>query len=335
MCLPAEANRPLILFSATMACSKPMFLAAQHRYHGETPCDSVGCSRVAYYRAGDRCLCGAHSRKITHRKELPVNPDKEKNLLALLDDRHQRVQRVGVYNKEHGRKGKVVLSKLLMRRQPEHMDGYLKVFPNFRHGHRRDGYGCPALSPMSLGPVHHGQPGLSPAKNIENMHQANKVFREDIDPATGDPTQAFFALQRAMYESETPMRHKPKTFADFKKKEKHGRRPNAPEYSVWRDATGTPQKFTYIESRQFYCTFYERLAKPTYEFRYLQELIREGVNLQIIGYDAYMPEDGDIEKCYLDASRPFGHELVLYTMLVFPAEEYPWKKHCTFALPDE
>lgn len=41
-------------------------------------------------------------------------------------------------------------------------------------------------------------------------------------------------------------------------------------------------------------------------------------NLRICGYDAYEVKENmkieEYEECYLDISRPFGHELVLYTM---------------------
>ena len=47
--------------------------------------------------------------------------------------------------------------------------------------------GCPALSPMRLGPVEHKQPGLPPAKSLENWWQAGKVYPSEADAATGEP----------------------------------------------------------------------------------------------------------------------------------------------------
>jgi hypothetical protein len=55
-----------------------------------------------------------------------------------------------------------------------------------------------------------------------------------------------------------------------------------------------------------------------------------GTNLIIVGYDGYQPDDVNIEDHYLDPSRSFGHELVLYTMLKFPKAQWPWIKHKTF-----
>jgi hypothetical protein len=58
-----------------------------------------------------------------------------------------------------------------MMKNPEHIEGFLKVFPNYKHQNRQDGFGCMKLSPKYLGPVDHGQPDLPPALNIENFHQ--------------------------------------------------------------------------------------------------------------------------------------------------------------------
>ena len=40
-------------------------------------------------------------------------------------------------------------------------------------------------------------------------------------------------------------------------------------------------------------------------------------------------EELTIEDHYLDSSKPFGHELVLYTMLTINPENYPWRKYKT------
>ena len=55
-------------------------------------------------------------------------------------------------------------------------------------------------------------------------------------------------------------------------------------------------------------------------------MIDYGFNLRIVGYDGYnvtMP----LEEHYKDISRPFGHELVLYSML---KDEFVWRKFKTF-----
>jgi hypothetical protein len=62
----------------------------------------------------------------------------------------------------------------------------------------------------------------------------------------------------------------------------------------------------------------------TQDFAILKQLIRDGHNLCICGFDAYPPKY-DLYTHYVDASRPFGHELVLYTLLVVEnKKDYPW-----------
>ena len=87
---------------------------------------------------------------------------------------------------------------------------------------------------------------------------------------------------------------------------------------------GTERRFTYVETRYFYCRQYELLAPATEAFQKLQSLIKTGHNLLIVGYDGY-----DVTRSlwdhYLDTSRPFGHELALYTLLtVSDPVMYPW-----------
>lgn len=113
----------------------------------------------------------------------------------------------------------------------------------------------------------------------------------------------------------------------------------APIYSAWftgKDNVLSYTSYTYIGSRQFYCHYYEVLAGQQPVLTRLRGMLDDGIRLQISGYDAYEPLSvwsGSMEdvmmSCYLDESRPFGHELVLYCMLVLPKKHYPWRKHLT------
>jgi len=55
-----------------------------------------------------------------------------------------------------------------------------------------------------------------------------------------------------------------------------------------------------------------------------------GYALQIVGYDAYTPRATDpdtLYEHYLDETRPFGHEMVILTMLcVDDTEQRPWNR---------
>ena len=80
-----------------------------------------------------------------------------------------------------------------------------------------------------------------------------------------------------------------------------------------------------MDCRYFYCHFYERLVTKEEDYVKLKELINNGYNLNIVGYDGYNVNK-DLWIHYNDTKKPFGHELVLYTMLIEPdKEKYPWE----------
>src|SRR3989344_6186531 len=135
-------------------------MSSEKRYYGETICQGksqkgVPCSNKAYYKSGPLFVCGVHSRKNENRVKLPVNPNAGQRRQERLEERQVLVKNVAQQNKELDVKGRVILSKLRMMKEPEHNDGFLKVFPNFKHGHREDVFGCATLSPKSMGPIEH------------------------------------------------------------------------------------------------------------------------------------------------------------------------------------
>lgn len=291
-------------------------------YHGEHNCQAhvksgAPCQKKAYYSYNGGVYCGIHSVKES-RVELPKNPNAEQVKAQSLQDEVKDIQAAILANKNVGRAGSVIVTKMHMMKPVETVKGYLKVFPNYKHGNRTDGFGCPALSPMKLGPVTHIMSGLPPAKNLEGFYQSMKMYAFEVDAENKVKPEALaFIIQR--FNDSTPHRHKYE-----KKLLKEHKQPELPLYSVYYDAAGNPHYFNYFGSRYFYCKKYEELAKQTDEFKRLQLMLAEGYNLQIVGYDGY-PVDKPLLECYADVSKPFGHELVLYTLLtVTNPEEYPW-----------
>lgn len=281
-------------------------------YYGEIECQSKACKNKAYYICNNEYVCGVHSRN-KDRKELRKLSKKEEQTIK--EDKRQReneeIEEFRLINVEENELGQVTCSKLRMMKAPEDISGFIKVFPNFKHGNRSDGLGMPSLSPMSLGPVHHGQPGLPPAQNIENFHQNSKCFQEEVNE-DGEPGDLFYKNRLNGYLDKIPHRHK------YKGKEKNK---NIPLYFVWVDKNGKEHYLDYVTSRQFYCNFYERLAKLEPNYKKLKDLRDKGYNLQIIGYDGR--DVKDLEEAYLDKNYPFGHELVLMAMLVLEEKDYP------------
>lgn len=301
-------------------------------YYGERECEHGGnaasaCKNKAYWKQNKLYMCGVHAKDKLHRIALPKMSKADKAAAREKEFAlHQAsLQKRAEANRAAGMKGTISMQRMRMMHNPVITPGLLLVFPNFRHQNRKDGFGCSDLSPMSLGPVNHGQPGLPPARNIENFHQGTKCFREEAIPGTEDPGPRYYENRLKFYMDEQPHRHK---FYGEHKTNK-----NVPLYFLWTDKDAKEHRLSYVESRQFYCTFYERLARDIYKFWELCKKMWDGTDICICGYDAIPLAEGEtIEDAYLDPTKPFGHERVLYAMLtnLNDPTHLPWRKHKTF-----
>lgn len=301
----------------------------------ESECERVGCTERAKYEHKGEALCGRHcSKKCTGRVTLDTSHYEEyKESFRSL--RRAAVEARTLSNKATGKEGTVTVTgqklkdgktRVIMLSFPSYRgtfysEGSLAVFPNFKHGSTPEGYGCADLSPKAMGPIDHGMPGLPVALNIENYHQFAKVFPLDADEDR-NPTPAWKLQRKTAYADPAPHRHSPSARKDSK-----GNR-NVPLYSVYYHLeTGKERRYTYVECRYFYCHWYAKIAVKLKQYAELKDLVKSGTDLQIVGYDGYY--EGVTESLYdhyLDGTRPFGHELVLYSLLVTadPAN-YPWE----------
>jgi len=268
------------------------------------------CDKRAYYFVeGVGNLCGVHSRKHTNRVTLETKESKRSKVKVREEELEVHCSSVE----------EVRFHKMKMMKRVPLVEGYLNVFPNNKHGKRKDGMGLPDLSPMRLGKVFHGQPNLPPAENIENFHQFSKKFR-------GETMEEFREASEVGYQDKTP--HRRKTFGEGKHNE------IIPECFIWVDEGGEENMLSYVESRQFYCNFYERLALETDAYALLLDLLIDGTNIQICGYDACDLSPDDVEGEYLNERIPFGHERVLAVLLWrdlgMIEGPLPWETYKTF-----
>lgn len=192
------------------------------------------------------------------------------------------------------------------------------------------------LSPMLLGPVRWAEKrcclydypdGLLPGCRIinkklmyvealvlENIWQASKCYNIDLDKK-GYIKKSFFE-RRARFFQET----------------KGHRRtiPKSRGYPVAAYFDG--RLFSYLQSRAIYCYLYEKLASKTEKFELLEELLRNDEKLLILGFDGQKMQatPDNLERAYRDPSKPFGHELVICSMLIgyrpwiLEVESYAW-----------
>ena len=315
-------NRPIVYYGEK-ECEVVYEVSKKSKKSNQKELKSVKCKNGAYFtmigKEGTTIFaCGLHSNRCAARVKLPENPNKAQNQQDAIAELKISAELGMTQNIELCKKGDVVVTKLYMMQKPEYIKGYLTVFPNFKHGSRVDGMGLPALSPKNIGPIVHWMPNLPPSKNLENFHQFAKVFSSEID-ARGNVTKEAIEERISAYEDDIPHRHKPAAG----KKEVNGNK-NIPLFSVFYDKKGNEHRYTYLECRWFYCYHYEKHVSTKREFLRLKNMINEGWNLNISGYDGYNVMMTPLQH-YMDTSKPFGHELVLYCMLVIEnSNEYPW-----------
>lgn len=301
-------------------------------YYGEVNCQGsyksgekkgLACENKAYHQVDDSYLCGVHAKK--RGTPLPKNPRRQENIQQAHEEHEKECEEVAHDNLENGIQGQIAVAKLGMRKAVPHLPGYVKIFPNYKHGNRKDGFGCPSLSPKSLGPIEHGMTNLPVALNLENYHQGAKVFPGETKGAKSITRKAFETREQ-MYQDAIPYRHKFDVPYYTGEKIMKGNK-NIPLFSVYYDKEGREHRYNYLESRYFYCHWYQKLAPQEKDFDTLVSLLENGFNLLLIGYDGY-PVEKDLWEHYLDTSRPFGHELVLYTLLtIVDPEDYPWNRY--------
>lgn len=296
-------------------------------YKGESVCSK--CSRKCYWQVGKDYFCGFHADK-TKRIALKPNPN-----IA-----EQRKEKYTLFLKEaqkfcdRGKVGKLIVRRSKMFGETILEKGYFTVLPNFRAKSSSNLIiAAKELSPMFLGPIIHGQKDLPDSCNLENFHQFNKVFSCEVDEDE-NVLPIWFERQLEGYNNPVPQRHKlGKTKAEHLKAigKSSDENPNHCLYSLFKNPkTDKLQKYSYLKSRVFYCTYYERLVKNQDKYKMLLKMYKSGAKLLISGFDARNVDSAtidDIYDWYNDAARPFGHEMVLYTMLKLhdQPEMYPWR----------
>lgn len=303
-------------------------------FYGEIECQAVyksgkkqglACDNKAYYISDGLYVCGMHGEK-SLRSPLMKNPNQGKEQEEKIRERLELVEAAAAVNRDNDSYGALKVGKLSMMKVARNDDGFHNVFPNFKHQNRKDGFGCAALSPMSLGPIIHGMKDFPDAMNLENYYQGAKIYASELE--ANNITQKSRQIRVKMYEDTTPYRHKTK-YPGMKEKSR------IPEFSVYYTLSSNEERrYTYLQSRYFYCHWYEKLACKTEDFNRLVESLENGYNLQILGYDGYnFPcHDEDVVeglwRCYNDTQRPFGHEMVLFTLLTgLDESDYPWNRY--------
>lgn len=328
-------------------------------YHGESTCTSkkasgTRCEKKAYYVSpSNKAVCGWHREG--SKKQLPKDPNAKKKAAEKYKEHLKTVDAAQKANFEAKRPGTITIHKLRMRATLDQIPGVENIRPNHYEAGATDALGLSELSPMSMGPL------SDTIMSVENRHQSCKVFpqlcrdggdetiasqivdlekslpdlSDDVDQVMEafqqidellenqhEPLPVFYDVRRSMQADKTPYRHQAKFIAGHQHEFKCEipTRENAPLYS---ECEG--KRYSYIQSRQLYCNEYETFALKSKQFKKLKSNIAAGRNIRICGYDGYTPTQS-LAWHYLDRSKPFGHELVLYSLLTInDASQYPWR----------
>lgn len=312
--------------------------------------DCAFCPKVAYWatqndRGELRATCGGACRRRGGRLYAKLRIDKA--AAALKREREwRRVRKAAkraAARRPAGTRGvlnvlgnklpsgatKMELGRCVSVRNPVVADhlGALPIFPNCKHGafgnaarqSQCGGLGMSSLSPrlgdgVQLCVRRAGPQGgrCERFATVEAVMQAPKVY-PDMLREDGTLTPAAAAMR-----------------AEFRAADPAGRhlggaaRPNQCLYSML-----CGRKFSYIEARYFYCRAFELSKAANSNFARVRALLAKGIDVNIVGYDA--PHEGatpeSLSTRYEDPSRPFGHELVIFSMIALQPEARPWTQY--------
>ena len=309
----SSVTKPIVKTSVTSSITKPIIKPSNLSYFGEERCIAIKgnggkCENQAYYWYNKQYLCGVHSRKYSDRIDLDKNPNEDEIKRKKMIEHTRTIKNARNENKKRNRKGKIIMRKIRMMREPERIEGYLLVFPNNRKTHQKLGLHLGSLSPMQAGPVIHNK---KKCLNLENFHQGNKVFDIEVDE-NKKVLPIYFERRINIYNKIEAYRYKFKAF-----KETLQNKGNVCLYSM---VPGDNTKYSYLQSRKFYCKYYQELVGGNKQFKQLKDIIDEGTNICIYGYDARIIDNiitiKQINEWYKDTRQPFGHEMVLYCLLM-------------------
>lgn len=306
-------------------------------FNNQLACQHTGCANLAHFSVqGPRYVCGVHSRKVVREKlrNLPtatLKRQREAREAQMEEEQERCRQSVGV--------GQIRLIRLQQRRAPKIPEGFCPISPNAMGGQFTGSWAMLTLSPMKMGPIptemHHEGKGAHALKEVpllENLHQMRKAFAGEAKQENGKwvPTETYWAgFETAVY-SNVPQRHK----ASSHKK-------NEPLCSFWALPSGELEAVDYITSRARYCALYALFADKSEdesEFLTLRKWHDSGYHLAICGFDAfdlptresYKTDEAfadELLKVYENREHPYGHERVLYTMLLLENKAlWPWNR---------
>lgn len=154
------------------------------------------------------------------------------------------------------------------------------------------------LSPFFLGPVSLYDGHV--AKNVENAWQYAKVYKQHVDPVTGEPTAEYWEWALAGWANPDPVRFPMGRGAK-------------PEYSYW-----DGKKYGYVAARKrIYAPLYASLVENSVAFKKLAKIYRQNKRLYLWDFDGYdhVSMGRTLQQVLDDPNKKMGHAFVLLMLL--------------------
>ena len=213
--------------------------------------------------------------------------------------------------KKHDRKGKIIMENLNFGTVPVYMDGCYMIFANKAPRHKGYGIHMPDLSPMIMGPIIHNK---AVSRILENWWKSCKVYDFEIDHDSDSVKKTFYETQKKWMNLDK---------VNLKKSKFYPKEPKKSFDKVNMKFVLFPnddKRYTYIDSRSVYVKLYKQYATKTVSYRKLVKLLNDGYDICLCSYNSIDTNNelslSDIKKRMNDPDKSFGHEFVLYSMLM-------------------
>ena len=305
----SKIDEVITTIQPSVASTSNAVMVVTKKHCGEFKCEGVkkdksACGNFATYEFNSHLYCGMHCKS---KQRVALSPKKKdmktitESRKLLIDTLTKKVNETADMNKCLGKTGDVEMLKIAHFEKINYKDGVWCVFPINKFSNRKDGFGCSALDHALLGPVKYEN---ITCFNLQNFYEGSAVYLTDLDEQK-NLKKEFFDQQTKAFGNAVGSKRDIKGVIQY--------------FYVASQQSGTVGKqYSIMEFRQLYCELYEKFVEKKDDFLKLKQMIADGKNLCICGFNNYDSVD------YSDATKTFDYCCVLRSMLI--ETKYPWVK---------
>lgn len=286
---------------------KPTF--GEH-FAGIEKCSMSGCEKKAFFTLPEenQLLCNHHAKNrvgVIFLPKLSV-ADTKRLKQKMLEEEESMIETARAANVESKTPGDVIITSP----SADIKHGFVGISLSSKKSSKLD---ASALSPGSLGPVVIADRFHS--MNLHNFIIASTLFDNEFDKQTRKPTHLYFGRKLQIE----------KTDGLFKSEKNR----NIVGYV---DPENEDVVFNEIQFRVYLSLLYESLVKSKHEFLDIRNLVKTGYNVQLCGpgsrdiklTDKTQSWAARMRQEFVNTSKPFTCELILFCLISLETEECPW-----------